>query len=104
MACVGIVPGRFFPCICAWVVASLFTDRMLQAKEGHLGYSNKARHQFLPIPMLSTAPKEDTEKVSAIAAGDNHLLAPSTHRRRRVHVVRGGRGGCGLGLGAEQRR
>jgi regulator of chromosome condensation len=64
--------------LCEWLV-SLFTDWRLQAKEGHLGYSNKARHQFLPIPMLSTAPKEDTEKVSSIVAGDNHLLALSTH-------------------------
>ncbi|KAG6817838.1 hypothetical protein H0H87_001670 [Tephrocybe sp. NHM501043] len=51
-----------------------------RANEGALGFSSGLKHQFLPAPILELPHKPgDTEKVSAIAAGANHLLVLTTH-------------------------
>ncbi|KAF5387661.1 hypothetical protein D9615_000590 [Tricholomella constricta] len=51
-----------------------------RVNEGSLGFSSGLKHQFIPVPILELAHKpRDTEKVSAIAAGSNHLLVLTTH-------------------------
>ncbi|KAJ7094518.1 regulator of chromosome condensation 1/beta-lactamase-inhibitor protein II [Mycena belliarum] len=52
-----------------------------RADEGSLGFSETARHQFVPIPVaLDLYHKPgDYEKVSAVAAGGNHILVLTTH-------------------------
>lgn len=51
-----------------------------RVNEGSLGFSNGLKHQFTPVPILELAHKPgDTEKVTAIAAGSNHLLVLTTH-------------------------
>jgi regulator of chromosome condensation len=49
--------------------------------EGSLGFSDGLKHQFLPTkPTLELNHKPgDTEKVSSIASGGNHLLVLTTH-------------------------
>ncbi|KAK7054171.1 regulator of chromosome condensation 1/beta-lactamase-inhibitor protein II [Favolaschia claudopus] len=52
-----------------------------RANEGSLGFSESARHQFIPIPIemdLHHKPG-DYEKVSQVAAGGNHILVLTTH-------------------------
>jgi regulator of chromosome condensation len=56
------------------------SDLTSQASEGALGFSSGAKLQFTPAPILELGHKPgDTEKVSSIAAGDNHLLVLTTH-------------------------
>ncbi|KAJ7167471.1 regulator of chromosome condensation 1/beta-lactamase-inhibitor protein II [Mycena filopes] len=52
-----------------------------RANEGSLGFSESARHQFVPIPIaLDLIHKPgDYEKVSSITAGANHILVLTTH-------------------------
>ncbi|KAG5648857.1 hypothetical protein DXG03_000206 [Asterophora parasitica] len=51
-----------------------------RVNEGSLGFSSGLKHQFLPVPILDLPHKPgDTEKVSSIAAGGNHLLVLTTH-------------------------
>lgn len=52
-----------------------------QANEGSLGFSEQERLQFLPIPISMDLIHKpgDTEKVSAITAGANHILVLTTH-------------------------
>ncbi|KAG6878592.1 hypothetical protein C0993_003047 [Termitomyces sp. T159_Od127] len=51
-----------------------------RANEGSLGFSSGLKHQFHPTPILELSHKPgDVEKVSAIAAGTNHLLVLTTH-------------------------
>ncbi|KAG5342307.1 hypothetical protein C0989_003436 [Termitomyces sp. Mn162] len=69
-------------CICAAV--SIHGDLRVwgsfRANEGSLGFSNGLKHQFLPTPILELSHRPgDVEKVSAIAAGTNHLLVLTTH-------------------------
>ncbi|KAH9948366.1 RCC1/BLIP-II [Amylocystis lapponica] len=48
--------------------------------EGILGFSSGHKHQFLPTPILQLRSKPgDTEKFSAVVAGNNHLLVVTTH-------------------------
>jgi regulator of chromosome condensation len=49
--------------------------------EGSLGFSDGLKHQFIPaLPTLELSHKPgDTEKVSSIASGGNHLLVLTTH-------------------------
>ncbi|KAH9475628.1 Protein pim1 [Psilocybe cubensis] len=52
-----------------------------RANEGSLGFSSGLRHQFKPVPILELSRRPgDFERVSSIAAGDNHLLVLTTHR------------------------
>lgn len=45
-----------------------------------MGFSNGLKHQFIPVPILELRDKPgDTEKVTSIAAGGNHLLVLTTH-------------------------
>lgn len=54
--------------------------QLFQANEGSLGFSSGHKHQFLPVPILELSHKpDDTEKVSSIASGGNHLLVLTTH-------------------------
>ncbi|PPQ77413.1 hypothetical protein CVT25_010995 [Psilocybe cyanescens] len=51
-----------------------------RVNEGSLGFSNGLKHQFKPVPILELSHKPgDAEKVSSIAAGNNHLLVLTTH-------------------------
>ncbi|EDR12344.1 uncharacterized protein LACBIDRAFT_158234, partial [Laccaria bicolor S238N-H82] len=68
------------------ICAALSTDGELRVwgsfrvNEGSLGFSNGLKHQFKPVPILELSHKPgDTEKVSSIAAGNNHLLVLTTH-------------------------
>ena len=49
--------------------------------EGSLGFSDGLKHQFIPaVPTLELSHKPgDTEKVSSVASGSNHLLVLTTH-------------------------
>ncbi|KAJ7780968.1 regulator of chromosome condensation 1/beta-lactamase-inhibitor protein II [Mycena metata] len=52
-----------------------------RANEGSLGFSESARHQFVPIPIAMDLIHKpgDYEKVSSITAGANHILVLTTH-------------------------
>ncbi|KAG6821527.1 hypothetical protein H0H93_000036 [Arthromyces matolae] len=51
-----------------------------RSNEGSLGFSSGAKKQFSPTPILELPHKPgDSEKVSAIAAGANHILVLTTH-------------------------
>ncbi|KAG6807900.1 hypothetical protein H0H92_006078 [Tricholoma furcatifolium] len=68
--------------ICAAVSATgdLRVWGSFRANEGSLGFASGLKHQFLPTPILDLPHKPgDAEKVSAIAAGTNHLLVLTTH-------------------------
>jgi regulator of chromosome condensation len=54
---------------------------VLQTFDGLLGFSDGMKHQFEPVePHLDLFHKPgDTEKVSSVAAGSNHLLVLTTH-------------------------
>ncbi|KAK0482063.1 regulator of chromosome condensation 1/beta-lactamase-inhibitor protein II [Armillaria luteobubalina] len=69
--------------ICAAVSAEgdLRVWGSFRVNEGSLGFSNGLRHQFLPVPISMNLIHKpgDTEKVSSIAAGGNHLVVLTTH-------------------------
>ncbi|KAH8113447.1 RCC1/BLIP-II [Phellopilus nigrolimitatus] len=48
-----------------------------RANEGSLGFSDGSRYQFVPAPILNLSSKD--EKVSSVAAGNNHLVVLTTH-------------------------
>ncbi|KAJ8515345.1 hypothetical protein ONZ45_g7233 [Pleurotus djamor] len=51
-----------------------------RANEGSLGFANGNQHQFKPVSILELPHKPgDSEKVSSIASGSNHLLVLTTH-------------------------
>ncbi|KAF9054974.1 RCC1/BLIP-II [Hymenopellis radicata] len=52
-----------------------------RVNEGSLGFSNGLRHQFIPVPIIMNLSHKpgDTEKVSSIASGGNHLVVLTTH-------------------------
>ncbi|KAF9006522.1 regulator of chromosome condensation 1/beta-lactamase-inhibitor protein II [Cyathus striatus] len=51
-----------------------------RAVEGSLGFASGLKHQFIPAPILELSHKPgDVEKVSSIAAGNNHLVVLTTH-------------------------
>ncbi|KAF4575118.1 hypothetical protein EYR36_006474 [Pleurotus pulmonarius] len=51
-----------------------------RANEGSLGFSSGHKHQYSPVPLLELPHKPgDSEKVSSIASGSNHLLVLTTH-------------------------
>ncbi|PFH51391.1 hypothetical protein AMATHDRAFT_47104 [Amanita thiersii Skay4041] len=51
-----------------------------RVNEGSLGFSSGLKHQFVPVPILELSHKPgDIEKVSALAAGNNHLVVLTTH-------------------------
>lgn len=64
--------------ICAAVSAEgeLRVWGSFRANEGSLGFSNGSKYQFTPAPILNL-PKD--EKVSSVAAGNNHLVVLTTH-------------------------
>ncbi|PAV20470.1 RCC1 BLIP-II [Pyrrhoderma noxium] len=64
--------------ICAAVSAEgeLRVWGSFRANEGSLGFSNGSKYQFTPAPILDL-PKD--EKVSSVAAGNNHLVVLTTH-------------------------
>ncbi|KAH7887560.1 regulator of chromosome condensation 1/beta-lactamase-inhibitor protein II [Phlebopus sp. FC_14] len=51
-----------------------------RAAEGSLGFSNEARHEFMPRAILELSHKPgDVEKAVSVVAGNNHLLVLTTH-------------------------
>ncbi|KAF8640064.1 hypothetical protein AX17_001305 [Amanita inopinata Kibby_2008] len=51
-----------------------------RVNEGSLGFSSGLKHQFKPVSILELSHKPgDVEKVSSIAAGNNHLVVLTTH-------------------------